>query len=145
MADPQQTEGPSSPCLGTVPLGLAFREGACRHRFVGLDSRVVNWFLMALSAFLGKESPEAGEVVLRLARHWGLVPTVQVYADTHLGRDDHGFAGTPEKDGRPGTDLGHDHFDLGPETEIAAFLPEKRWPNEWATIDASSATVDHDE
>jgi hypothetical protein len=124
-----------------------FREQSYRHRFVGVDSRVGNWFLMALSAFLGKESPEAGEVVLRLARHWGLLPNVQAYADTNLGRDGHGFAGTnvwPEKYGRPWTDRGHGHFDLGSETEIAAFLPEKRGLNEWATIDLSPPAVDND-
>jgi hypothetical protein len=132
MADPQQTDGPSSPCRGTVPLDLVVREQSDRGRSLRADRRAVMRFLLALSTVLG------------LAPDWGPAPNLQAYADTNLGRDGHGFAGNdvrPGKDGRPWTDRGHGHFDLGPETEIAAFLPEKRRLNERATIDVSSSHV----
>ncbi|HEV3200297.1 MAG TPA: hypothetical protein VGZ73_20475 [Bryobacteraceae bacterium] len=57
------------------------------------DTRITDWTKLAKYAFAGKGSPEASQIVLQLAVHWGLTTNPQEYADAALGTDCNGFVG----------------------------------------------------
>jgi hypothetical protein len=125
-------------------LDLVFQEEGYRGRFLRVDTRVVNWSRLTRLPFLGKGAPEAFQVVLQLARRWGLAPNLQAYADAYLGLDCNGFVGNyfwHVRDRRPWTDLGLGDLDLGPEAEITEFLPENRCLKEWDDLDTSQSYV----
>jgi hypothetical protein len=106
-----------------VPLGG--RSGTLRSVRLAwdtrVDTRVTNWEKLARLVFVGKGSPEACQVVLQLANHWGLAPDgVQAYANSALGLDCNGFVGNylwHVQQRKAWTSLASDH-ELGPDSPI---------------------------
>jgi hypothetical protein len=84
--------------------------------------------------FSGKGSPEACQIVLQLANHFGLAPDMQQYATRNLGLDCNGFVGNylwHIKGGRSWTNLGMGNWDLGPDAHITEFFRVKQFLTKW--------------
>jgi len=107
------------------PLGAGLADGRFRPIWnTRYNTRIFdekNWTKLAQLVFTGKGSPEACQVVLQLANHWGLAPDVQAYADSALGLDCNGFVGNyiwHVQHGNPWMKLGAGNHDLGPDSPI---------------------------
>ncbi|HLK65301.1 MAG TPA: hypothetical protein VKU19_17800 [Bryobacteraceae bacterium] len=90
-----------------------------------------DWFSMAHYCFLGKGSPEACQVVLQLAHHWGLTDEahLQDYVDKWLGVDCNGFVGNylfHVVQENPWTDIGVQYWDYGPDVTIDGYFDHRK-------------------
>ncbi len=105
-----------------------------------VDTHIADWGALAHYCFLGKGSPEACQIVLQLAGHWGLAPDLQKYADANLGLDCNGFVGNylwHEKKGNPWWDLGVKTLDHGPDAWISGYFDNKPLVASWEEVDPS--------
>jgi hypothetical protein len=112
-----------------------------------VDTRVTDWNKLARLVFAGKGSPEACQVVLQLANHWGLaIPDVQAYANTALGLDCNGFVGNyllHAQKGKPWTTLAPDH-ELGPDSPIRSGFFDRykhRLLDRWESLDSAKMYI----
>jgi len=105
-----------------------------------------NWNTLARYAFLGKGSPEACQIVLQLASHWGIAPNLQQYADDYLGLDCNGFVGNylwhTWGDLKDWKDLGVVEGQKGPDCGISGYLdPPRKFISKWEDIDTSKSYI----
>jgi hypothetical protein len=109
---------------------------------------VTDWNKLARLVFAGKGSPEACQVVLQLANHWGLaIPDVQTYANSALGLDCNGFVGNylwHVQKGNPWTSLGAGNHDLGPDSPIRTGFFDRyqhRLLDRWESLDTAKMYI----
>jgi hypothetical protein len=112
-----------------------------------VDTRITNWDKLARLVFAGKGSPEACQIVLQLANHWGLAPNVKDYAESAMGLDCNGFVGNyiwHIKQKNPWYSLGAGDHDLGPDSPIRTGFYEKyqsRLVNKWEALDTEKQYI----
>jgi len=112
-----------------------------------VDTRVTDWNKLARLVFVGKGSPEACQVVLQLANHWGLaIPDVPAYANSALGLDCNGFVGNylwHVQQRKPWTSLARD-YELGPDSPIRTGFFDRyqhRLLDRWESLDTAKMYI----
>jgi hypothetical protein len=113
-----------------------------------LSKNFFYWYKMAMICFTGKGAPEHCQIVLQLARHWGLAPDgLQAYADSALGLDCNGFVGNYLWHGKldqSWRQLGLDQIE-GPDTSIDGYFhhyaTKYGWVSGWEDLEPSQTYI----
>lgn len=110
-------------------------------------SGFTEWNRLLSNVFYGKGSPEACQIVLQLADHWGLAPNLPKYAEDYLGLDCNGFVGNylwhfwNGGDQKPWTDHGYVEGQIGPSAGISGYLDHRTQIFDWNKIDTSKSYI----